>query len=933
MKNTLTLAFVLLSCGAFAQSTWNQQLPLFNSFIFPYQDASYENGRILVCGREQIVEFDQLGTCTGKASLSSDILFSNFVRRKVDPSTGALFFLSGMRRITGTTGYSLQIFKPNEGISASIELPDSLGTTNLLGGAITELDDSTVVVFGRKFAYKVRANGSSAFTQIWQQPISFQTNTACNAAVITNNGFLALSIDGSILGFDNNGQQLFFKTLPFSFYGATALPDGIIACGTNTDQKAVLTKLTFDGDVVWSQVYDDKRYNHVAATLDGGLVATGTTASSEIALLKTNGNGQPIWSKTYQKGTGTKVVAMPDGGYFLISFTSSPSAVYGIKTDGSGATAPLIDEFFAQNRQLKNDGVKATFEPTASLFFSGTDGTLISPANGEASSIFTFSPQIGGFDSNGLLHLAAEDYSPGYGDFHTGPLGGHNGDYNRVWLAKKSEIMAMRRDFLIDQTLNAAVPYDLLTWPAKGNQQNEYNIDFTKIKTNPMLQSAPFVDLNGDGKYNVFDGDYPRIKGDQMAWWMMNDDSIHLNSYARPMKIDLAISAYLYDCPQNESVKNSLFVDFECINRSALLYDSCYLGFFTDFDLGCLYDDYFGSMPDANSYYVYNQNAEDLDCQSGQSFGAEVPVQTVTFQDRSLDHFIYGNNSIGGSNMPPYINPSAPFEFYNYLQGNLSNGTRPTMGGTGYNPSSTDYVDHVFPANPADPNGWSMCVENLPTSDRVAMGSHGPFTFAPNDTFKISVAFTTHNNIPLPCPDVFGLVKPAIQQLTTWSNEGVLETSPNLGVVQEILGNPLTLGMNIPGAMFQWSTGETSPTISVSAPGEYSVTVTSPAGCQTVETVLVKLGASTGGPQQKANWSMFPNPATDFIQVACSECGQGEGLQVVLRNTQGAVVRRETATSSTFSVQLQGLPSGLYWLELWQGGAYLGSKKFVHVIQ
>jgi len=484
----------------------------------------------------------------------------------------------------------------------------------------------------------------------------------------------------------------------------------------------------------------------------------------------------------------------------------------------------------------------------------------------------------------------------------------------------------------LDQNLNELVPYDLLTWPGRGNPNLQYNVDFTKTSPDPSLFNAPFVDFNGDGIYNVYDGDYPKIKGDQMIWWTFNDNFTSGNNQGNPMKVDISMSAYLYDCPNNESVKNSFFVDYTFINRSASVYDSSFVGFFTDFDLGCYLDNNIGAIPETNAFYTYNQNVVDNDCSGVSGFGDQVPIQSVTFQNKELSHFNYFLNSFT-TPPPAQTDPIAPTEFYNYLQGFWKDGTPLTVGGSGYDPNSKDKTAHAFPSNPADPQGWSMCSENLPYGDRRSLGSHGPFTFAPGDTFNISVAFTTHNNIPLPCPDVFGLVKPATQQLTNWPIDGVVETSPNLGVVQEILGNPLTLGMDIPGAMYQWSTGETSPTIIVSNLGEYSVTVTSPAGCQSVETVLVKLWASTGNPQQKANWSAYPNPATDIIQVSCSDCGEGAALQVVLRNAQGAIVRLEKVASNTFSVQLQELPSGLFWLELWQNGVYLGSKKFAHVIR
>jgi hypothetical protein len=30
--------------------------------------------------------------------------------------------------------------------------------------------------------------------------------------------------------------------------------------------------------------------------------------------------------------------------------------------------------------------------------------------------------------------------------------------------------------------------------------------------------------MNGDGHYNCLQGDYPLIKGDQIIWWVFNDN-------------------------------------------------------------------------------------------------------------------------------------------------------------------------------------------------------------------------------------------------------------------------------------------------------------------------------------------------------------------------------------------------------------------------
>jgi hypothetical protein len=927
MKNCLLFLFQLTSVVAFSQNIWNQQLPLkIVGNNFAYSSTEFVDGRYLLIGNQQIIEVDQLGSITSNTNIPNGPNFPIYLRKNESPA-GKVFFLMGYR--TMSTDSRLHFFNPIEGKTGQVVLPDSLGSISAQAPTMLSLNDTTVMVFGRKFAYKVGLQGDTAFSIVWQKPLSIPGNGATSAVVQVVDDFMLFSVNGDIIRLNNAGEQVFTKHQPFKFYSAAILADGIITCGANAAQKAVLVKLTFKGDLIWWKTYDDLRYNDVAVTHDGGFVMTGTSSAGNMVLKKTTGNGEQVWSKEYQAGFGAKVIPMPDGGYFLSAKAPGYDA-FAIKTDALGVTGVPDNEYYIQNRQLKTEGIKATFEPSAALFSGGPEATLIASPDSSVGTIAFFSPWIGGVGSDGELHVAAENYfSSSYSDFHAGVVDGHAGDFRRVWLAKKNEIDALRRDFLIDQVLDAPVPYDLLTWPAKGNVHNRYNIDFTKIKTDKNLQSAPFEDVNSDGLYNVFDGDYPRIKGDQMVWYMLNDDSIHFQSHGLPFRVDLCISAYVYDCQQNESVKRSLFVDFDIINRSSLSYDSVYFGLVTDFNIGCTYDDNFGSIPASNSFYAYNRDASDNSCNVGQSFPGEMPVQSVTIQNKKLNHFIYFNGNFGSS--PPYImQPSFPEGYYHFLQGNWGDGTPVTFGGSGYNPGSTDQTDFVFPSNPPDSAGWSMYSVIPFDQDRRTLGSHGPFSFVVGDTFSMGVAFTAHRNIPLPYPDIFGLVKPAIDQLTTWANNDVLGASLDLGVVQEIsVGQALTLGGNIPGATFLWSTGDTSSTITIAHPREYTVTVTNQAGCQSVEKVLVKSVVGANNPTLDPNWTIFPNPATDILQVSCATTPTGDGFQAILRNAQGAVVKQAQSAASTFTVPLHGLPAGLYWLELWQNETFSGSKKCI----
>ena len=107
-----------------------------------------------------------------------------------------------------------------------------------------------------------------------------------------------------------------------------------------------------------------------------------------------------------------------------------------------------------------------------------------------------------------------------------------------------------------------------------GNVTNGSYIIPDEINTwsgnHPTLTSqlAPFVDLNQDDNYNPMDGDYPDIKGDQMLWWVYNDNTEHMSSGGRPLGIEIRVSFYgfFYANPPNDSIEainNTTFLNFE----------------------------------------------------------------------------------------------------------------------------------------------------------------------------------------------------------------------------------------------------------------------------------------------------------------------------------------------------------------------------------
>lgn len=618
-------------------------------------------------------------------------------------------------------------------------------------------------------------------------------------------------------------------------------------------------------------------------------------------------------------GTGLRLLQTAAGGFAILARYGSPIVFQLLLTDADGQTADDLSAAQIRGRNLQNEAWQAVVNAHTTLFFDGDDPLLVYPGEKNLAPVFTLSPQIGGYGPGNELHLAIEQYGTNRRDYRVGIAGAPVADFRRSWAVTQAQIAALRRDFGEDRTLDNPVPYDLLTWPAKGNPHLRYNVDFTSAQTDPDSLPAPFVDVNGDGLYNVYDGDYPLIKGNQMAWFALTDSMPHALTHTKPLEIDMFVSVYDNGCPQSGLLQNTVFVDYEIINRSANTYTNTYMGLFTDLDLGCANDDYIGTIPDAHTYYMYNRSEVDGTCFGTIDWAGRVPVFAATFLNQSLDY---------GASYGPFTtmhDPQQPAEHYYYLSGAWL-----TRGGHGYNPGSTDAVRYQFPDNPADPQGWSMCtLTGLGNADPRSLGTHGPFSFVAGDTFRLSVALSLHPDVPHPCPDIFSTVKPAVQQIRTWSVDQTLVAALPLDPVVSLLpGKSATLQAGIPGASsYAWSTGSSASNIEVSQPGTYSVTVTAATGCALVQEVLVQHAK----PAKLPEFQIVPNPAPTHFQIVCPDCPKTIPVRATLFNLHGAAVRTVQDAPEALQVSTNDLAAGVYAVQLWQGDQYLGSKKVVVV--
>ncbi len=349
------------------------------------------------------------------------------------------------------------------------------------------------------------------------------------------------------------------------------------------------------------------------------------------------------------------------------------------------------------------------------------------PGQIPVSSIFAQGLWIGGIDDGGNLHIAAQTYRQSGGDFWPGPVAtdydapGYTDTYDNVWVVDKSTI---DNHILNWATAGYIVPASIANWPGNGN-----------IANGEAAILAPFYDYNNNAIYDPENGDYPKIRGDEAAFFMMNDDANdHTESMGDKLKLEIHGTAYAFDMPGDSALRKTIFINYQIINRSAENYHDFYLGLFTDFDLGFYNDDFLGCDSNLNLFYAYNGDLSDGP--SAFSYGFNAPAQGVAFLNQRLNSFKYFNNDFTVTGNPAY-----PENFYGYMKGLWGDGSSQTFGGNGY--GGIQPANYLYSSSPLDPDGWSEFTELNTPSDRRGLGSSGPFNLNSGDSLCFEIALIT----------------------------------------------------------------------------------------------------------------------------------------------------------------------------------------------
>jgi subtilisin family serine protease len=118
------------------------------------------------------------------------------------------------------------------------------------------------------------------------------------------------------------------------------------------------------------------------------------------------------------------------------------------------------------------------------------------------------------------------------------------------------------------------------------------------------------------------------------------------------------------------------------------------------------------------------------------------------------------------------------------------------------------------------------------------------------------------------------------------------------------------------GLTYLWSTGETTPTITVTTMGTYSVTVTNSSNCTASDTILVSVTTSTSDEDNTFKITVSPIPAQEIIYIRCEGSST---TSIELMDNLGRLVLKDNSFAPDGAIRtlkVDEIPSGTYHLKV-----------------
>ncbi|MBK6998117.1 MAG: T9SS type A sorting domain-containing protein [Lewinellaceae bacterium] len=224
--------------------------------------------------------------------------------------------------------------------------------------------------------------------------------------------------------------------------------------------------------------------------------------------------------------------------------------------------------------------------------------------------------------------------------------------------------------------------------------------------------------------------------------------------------------------------------------------------------------------------------------------------------------------------------------------------------------SGTYYVQVTLVTGCSDTDTVQVTV--LPTSSNLVLGNACPGEFFEYNGIQIAAGtsqqFTLLNSVGC---DSTVTVEVSVNPIPT----------VNLGQDTTICDDQtLALGAGNPGALYIWSNGATTQTITVNTENVYTVTVANSFGCTVTDDVLVEVEICSG--TKEADWAaqmkVFPNPTSGMVMLNLSLAYAAE-LRVEVLNALGQIVQTHNLgkmNDLSQSLDLGTLAQGAYFIRV-----------------
>lgn len=120
--------------------------------------------------------------------------------------------------------------------------------------------------------------------------------------------------------------------------------------------------------------------------------------------------------------------------------------------------------------------------------------------------------------------------------------------------------------------------------------------------------------------------------------------------------------------------------------------------------------------------------------------------------------------------------------------------------------------------------------------------------------------------------------------------------------------------------------GATQNILIITQNGSYSVEVTDSNGCSRKSQAFIVIGLSTDKIFSSLSWSLYPNPAEEYVQINCPGCSNGFTAEIY--NTMGSIIGTLSVAGSGSELDVKQWAPGVYFIKA-QSGVYSKSARFI----